>query len=127
VRLSANCRCPERRSDDGQTILEGTQTGPKSCPDLLLLVELSGLGPLTSCMPYPANLFSSGADLAGCPGARPPRAAAGRARWCRPKVSASPDSDYTSGSTTSLEDRASSPGVTCQYIGAGQELPTSRE
>jgi hypothetical protein len=51
VRLSASCRCPERRSDDGHTILECTRTGLKSCPDLVLLVELSGLEPLTSCMP----------------------------------------------------------------------------
>jgi hypothetical protein len=48
VRLSANCRCPERRSDDGQTILESVRTGLKSCPDLVLLLELSGLEPLTS-------------------------------------------------------------------------------
>ena len=48
MRLSANCRCPERRSDDGQTILEGIRTGLKSCPDLVFLVELSGLEPLTS-------------------------------------------------------------------------------
>jgi hypothetical protein len=48
VRLSANYLCPERRSDDGRTILEGTQTGLKSCPDLQFLVELSGLEPLTS-------------------------------------------------------------------------------
>jgi hypothetical protein len=52
VRLSANYLCPERRSDDGQTILEGTWTGLKSCPDLQFLVELSGLEPLTSCMPW---------------------------------------------------------------------------
>ena len=51
MRLSANYLCPERRSDDGRTILEGTQTGLKSCPDLQFLVELSGLEPLTSCMP----------------------------------------------------------------------------
>jgi hypothetical protein len=51
VRSSARCRCPERRSDDGQTILECVRTGLKSCPDLELLVELSGLEPLTSCMP----------------------------------------------------------------------------
>src|ERR1039458_10085293 len=51
MRLSANCRCPEPRSDDGQTILECIRTGLKSCPDLVLLVELSGLEPLTSCMP----------------------------------------------------------------------------
>jgi hypothetical protein len=51
MRLSANCRCPERRSDDGQTILECIRTGLKSPPDLVLLVELSGLEPLTSCMP----------------------------------------------------------------------------
>ena len=37
VRLSANYLCPERRSDDGQTILEGTRTGLKSCPDLQFL------------------------------------------------------------------------------------------
>jgi hypothetical protein len=46
VRLSANCKCPERRSDDGQTILEGIRTGLRSCPDLVLLVEPSGLEPL---------------------------------------------------------------------------------
>jgi hypothetical protein len=40
MRLSASCRYPERRSDDGQTILEGTRTGLKSCPDLQFLVEL---------------------------------------------------------------------------------------
>jgi hypothetical protein len=51
MRLSANCRCPERRSDDGQTILECIRAGLKSCPDLQFLVELSGLEPLTSCMP----------------------------------------------------------------------------
>ena len=52
VRLSANYLCPERR---GQmtvgAILEGTRTGFKKCPDLQFLVELSGLEPLTSCMP----------------------------------------------------------------------------
>ena len=36
MRLSANCRCPERRSDDGQTILECIRTGLKSCPDLVI-------------------------------------------------------------------------------------------
>jgi hypothetical protein len=51
VRLSANYLCPERRSDDGQTILECIRMGLKSCPELVLLVELSGLEPLTSCMP----------------------------------------------------------------------------
>jgi hypothetical protein len=51
VRPNANYLCPERRSDDGRTILEGAQTGLKSCPDLVFLVELSGLEPLTSCMP----------------------------------------------------------------------------
>jgi hypothetical protein len=51
VRSSARCRRPERRSDDGRTILEGIRTGLKLCPDLQLLVELSGLEPLTSCMP----------------------------------------------------------------------------
>jgi len=51
MRLSANCRCPERRSDDGQTILECIRAGLNSCPDLQFLVELSGLEPLTSCMP----------------------------------------------------------------------------
>ena len=51
MRLSASCRCPERRSDDGQTILECLPDGTQICPDLGLLVELSGLEPLTSCMP----------------------------------------------------------------------------
>jgi hypothetical protein len=32
VRLSANCQCPERRSDDGQTILECAPTGPQIMP-----------------------------------------------------------------------------------------------
>jgi hypothetical protein len=63
VRLSANCRCPERRSDDGRTILECTRTGLKSWSDLVLLVELSGLEPLTSCMPYPAKLSGTDAGL----------------------------------------------------------------
>jgi hypothetical protein len=59
MRLSANCRCPERRSDDGQTILECLRTGLNSCPDLVLLVELSGLEPLTSCMPVSLGLLVS--------------------------------------------------------------------
>ena len=60
MRLSANCRCPERRSDDGRTILEGIRTGLKSCPDLQFLVELSGLEPLTSCMPWEMLTFNTG-------------------------------------------------------------------
>ena len=60
MRLSANCRCPERRSDDGQTILECIRTGLKSRPDLVLLVELSGLEPLTSCMPWGMLTFNTG-------------------------------------------------------------------
>jgi hypothetical protein len=55
VRFSANCRCSERRSGDGRTILGCTLTGLKSCPDLQFLVELSGLEPLTSCMPVRAG------------------------------------------------------------------------
>ena len=66
MRLSANYLCPERRSDDGRTILEGTRTAFKSGPDLQFLVELSGLEPLTSCMPYPARLSETGAGLGGC-------------------------------------------------------------
>ena len=64
MRLSANCRCPERRSDDGRTILEGIRTGLKSCPDLQFLVELSGLEPLTSCMPWEKLTFNTGQMLA---------------------------------------------------------------
>ena len=60
MRLSANCRCPERRSDDGQTILECIRAGLKSCPDLQFLVELSGLEPLTSCMPWGMLTFNTG-------------------------------------------------------------------
>src|ERR1700722_2699199 len=47
----AQCQmlCSERRSDDGQMVLECAPTGLKSCSDLVLLVELSGLEPLTSC------------------------------------------------------------------------------
>jgi len=60
VRLSANCRCPERRSDDRQTILEGTPTGLKSCSDQVLRVELSGLEPLTSCMLWGMLTFNTG-------------------------------------------------------------------
>ena len=57
MRLSANCRCPERRSDDGQTILECIRAGLKSCSDLQFLVELSGLEPLTSCIPWEMRQF----------------------------------------------------------------------
>ena len=60
MRLSANCGCPERRSDEGQTILKGTWTGLKSCPDQVLRVELSGLEPLTSCMPWGMLTFNTG-------------------------------------------------------------------
>ena len=60
MRLSANYLCPERRSDDGQTILEGTRRGLKSDSDLVLLVELSGLEPLTSCMPWGMLTFNTG-------------------------------------------------------------------
>jgi hypothetical protein len=59
MRLTANYVCPERRSDDGQTILEGIQTGLKSRPDLVLRVELSGLEPLTSCVPVSLGLSVS--------------------------------------------------------------------
>jgi hypothetical protein len=34
--------------------------GLKSCPDLVLLVELSGLEPLTSCMPWEMLTFNTG-------------------------------------------------------------------
>ena len=47
----ANGQRSNRRSDDGQTILTGTPRAHGPCADLELLVELSGLEPLTSCMP----------------------------------------------------------------------------
>jgi hypothetical protein len=58
--FGADERCPERRPDDGQTILECIRTGLKSFPDLVLLVELSGLEPLTSCMPREMLTFKTG-------------------------------------------------------------------
>jgi hypothetical protein len=42
---------PERRSDDGQPILEPVQMDPEPYPDLVLWVELWGFEPQTSCMP----------------------------------------------------------------------------
>ena len=34
--------------------------GLKSCPDLVILVELSGLEPLTSCMSWEMLTFNTG-------------------------------------------------------------------
>src|ERR1019366_965502 len=51
VRLTASQSCPERRSDDGQPILEPIRMAPKSRSDLGFLVDLWGFEPQTSCMP----------------------------------------------------------------------------
>ena len=45
---------------------EGTLIGSAFENLLLHWVELSGLEPLTSCMPYPARLSETGAGLGGC-------------------------------------------------------------
>jgi hypothetical protein len=55
VHLSAGQRRPEQRSNDGQAILELSQMGQKSRPDLVFLVELWGFEPQTSCMPSSGN------------------------------------------------------------------------
>ena len=48
---NANGQGSNRRSDDGQTIFTGNRMAQERGPDLVFLVELSGLEPLTSCMP----------------------------------------------------------------------------
>ena len=68
VPTGANCRCPERRSDDAQTILEGTPTGLKTCPDLVLSCGAKGIELLTSCMPSGG---STSTHLPPCAGHRP--------------------------------------------------------
>jgi hypothetical protein len=82
VRFSASCRCPERRSDDGRTILVCIRTGVKSCPELVLLVELSGLEPLTSCMP------SRPISSAGIPGSLVSARQATCVAWLGPALAA---------------------------------------
>ena len=48
VRPSANYHCPERRSNDGQAILEANRRGLQPGPDLDFWVELWGFEPRTS-------------------------------------------------------------------------------
>jgi hypothetical protein len=52
VRLSTGQRRPERRSNDGQPILEASWTGLELGSDLVFRVELWGFEPQTSCMPW---------------------------------------------------------------------------
>ncbi len=49
--LDVHSSRPERRSDDGQTILKAASAGWKLGSDLGKLVELRGFEPRTSCMP----------------------------------------------------------------------------
>ena len=49
---------PERRSDDGQTILKAALEGRKLGPHLGKLVELRGFEPRTSCMPWEMRKFN---------------------------------------------------------------------
>ena len=51
VRVSAGQSRPERRSNDGQAILELIRIAPDLRSDLALCVELWGFEPQTSCMP----------------------------------------------------------------------------
>ncbi len=80
---NANGQGSNRRSDDGQTIFTGNRMAQERGPDLVFLVELSGLEPLTSCMPcrpnssarvagrlVPARQPSSGVWLGPAPAAR---------------------------------------------------------
>src|SRR6266571_8303779 len=50
--LDVHSSRPKRRSDDGQTILKPDSIGSQSVADLRRLVELRGLEPLASCMPF---------------------------------------------------------------------------
>jgi hypothetical protein len=65
--LAVQRKCPERRSDDGQAILEGRPDGRKTLPDLVFCVELWGFEPQTSCMPCTASK-SGHVDLSRIPG-----------------------------------------------------------
>jgi hypothetical protein len=60
VILTANYPRPERRSNHGRAILRGDQIVPEPAFDLVFLVELSGLEPLTSCMPWEMLTFNTG-------------------------------------------------------------------
>ena len=55
MRLRARQRRPERRSNDGQSILKPIQMASDLHSELEFLVELWGFEPQTSCMPYSGN------------------------------------------------------------------------
>ena len=52
MRLAASQSCPERRSNDGQPILESIRMTPEPPSELEFLVELWGFELRTSCMPW---------------------------------------------------------------------------
>ena len=57
--LDVHSSRPERRSDDGQTILKAASAGWKLGSHLGKLVELRGFEPRTSCMPWGTLTFSN--------------------------------------------------------------------
>jgi hypothetical protein len=72
---------PERRSDDGQTILKAALEGYRLGSDLGNLVELRGFEPRTSCMPFlaePSGDVEVSLGLAG---------QSGYSVWLRPAAS----------------------------------------
>ena len=93
VRLTASQSRPERRSNDGQPILEPNHMSPEPRSDLVLRVELWGFEPQTSCM-HPAATRPPEYAAAGH---RPPASLQVSARFrtvaifasldCRPRLS----------------------------------------
>jgi hypothetical protein len=79
--LDVHSSRPERRSDDGQTILKAALEGWKLGSHLGKLVELRGFEPRTSCMPFLAEPFGDVEVSLGLAGQ------SGYSVWLRPAAS----------------------------------------